>query len=94
MNNSPRLALFQNPALHPGSEDVEFGLAHCAFQAEQQSVVEVSWIIRAILIEDEGIGRAQISSKRCQSIEFRANRDASNPSTIPPRPRLTSVTSR
>jgi hypothetical protein len=36
---------------------VEFGLAYGAFQAEQQSVIEVSWIIRAVLVEDQGIGQ-------------------------------------
>ena len=37
---------------------------------------------------------AQISRSRCQSIEFRARRDTSRPSTMPARARLTSVTSR
>ncbi len=38
--------------------------------------------------------RAQISSRRCQSVELRASRETSSPSTIPARPRLTSVTRR
>ena len=37
--------------------------------------------------------RAQISSRRCQSLELRARRETSRPSTIPTRPMLTSVTS-
>src|SRR5271157_601927 len=37
---------------------------------------------------------AQSSSSRCQSVLLRASRDTSNPSTIPTRPRLTSVTRR
>ena len=37
---------------------------------------------------------AQSSSSRCQSVLLRASRDTSSPSTIPTRPRLTSVTRR
>jgi hypothetical protein len=39
-------------------------------------------------------GEALMSINRCQSVELRANRDTSRPSTIPARPKLTSVTSR
>lgn len=48
--------LVQNAALQSGSQNVQFGFAHRAFQAEQQSVIEVRRIVNAILIEDQGIG--------------------------------------
>ena len=36
--------------------------------------------------------RAQISSRRCQSVELRASRETSSPSTMPARPMPTSAT--
>jgi len=38
--------------------------------------------------------KAQISRRRCQSVELRARRDTSRPMTIPARPSPTSLTSR
>ncbi len=37
---------------------------------------------------------AQISNRRCQSLEFRASRETSSPMTTPTRPSPTSATSR
>ena len=46
---------------HARFEDVQLGLAHRAFEAEQEAIVEAGWIVDAVFIEDEGRGqRAQL----------------------------------
>ena len=42
------------PAHQPGPDEVQFGLAHGALQAEQQPVVEVGRVIEPILVADQG----------------------------------------
>ena len=50
--------LIQNPALKTCSQHMEFGFAHRALQPEQQPIVEMSRIIDAVLVENQGIGQS------------------------------------
>ena len=52
----PAPGLVQDAALQPGPQDVQLRLAHGSFQPQQQPVVEVSRIVDAIFVEDEGVG--------------------------------------
>lgn len=36
---------------------MEFGLAHCSLEAEQEPVVEAGRIVDTVLVEDQGIGK-------------------------------------
>ena len=48
-------------AAHARFEDMQLGLAHRALEAEQKTIVELSRIVDAVFIEDEGGGqRAQL----------------------------------
>jgi len=38
---------------HARLEDVQFGLAHCAFEAEQQAIVEGGWIVDSIFVNNK-----------------------------------------
>jgi len=51
------LGLGQLTADEAGAQDVELGLAHRPFQAEQQPVVEVHRVVEAVLVENEGVGQ-------------------------------------
>ena len=46
----------QDPALQPGTDEVQLGLAHRALQAEQQPVVEVCRVIETVLVADQRAG--------------------------------------
>ena len=43
-------------AAQPGAEQMEFGLAHGALEAEEEPVVEVGGVVDAVLVEDQGVG--------------------------------------
>jgi hypothetical protein len=45
--------LGQDAALQPGADEVQLGLAHRAFEAEQQPVVEVGGIVEPVLVADQ-----------------------------------------
>ncbi|CAD6562347.1 hypothetical protein LMG28727_07718 [Paraburkholderia kirstenboschensis] len=47
--------LVENATLQARLEDVQLGLAHRAFQAEQQAVVEVCGVVDAILVENKRV---------------------------------------
>ena len=49
--------LVQDSTLQPRSQNMAFGFAHRAFQTEQKPVIEVSWIVDAVFIQDQGIGQ-------------------------------------
>jgi hypothetical protein len=45
-------------ALQPAGEQVQLGLAHGAFQSEQQPVVEVGQVIDAVTVDQQRVGEA------------------------------------
>src|SRR5260370_12540886 len=49
--------LIEDSAAQPGFEDVKLGFAHCSFETEQQTVVEVCRFVDPILVEDQGVGQ-------------------------------------
>ena len=51
----PAAGLGQQPALHPGVQEVQFGLAHRAFEAQQQPVVEIARVIQPVFVADQGV---------------------------------------
>ena len=50
--------LGQDPALQPGADEVQLGLAHRALQAEQQPVVERAGVIQPVGVADHRVGHA------------------------------------
>ena len=54
----PALGLVADPALQPRAEHVQFGLAHRAFEPEQQPVVERPGVIQPVAVADHGVGHA------------------------------------
>ena len=48
--------LVADATVEPGAQDVEFGFAHGALQAEKQAVVEQARVIDAVGVADQGIG--------------------------------------
>ena len=46
--------LGQLPAAQPGADEVQLGLAHRAFEAEQQPVIELAGVIEPVLVADQG----------------------------------------
>jgi hypothetical protein len=44
-------------ALHPGGDDVQFGLGHLRLQAEDQPVVEVMQVIDPVGVDDQRVGQ-------------------------------------
>src|SRR5206468_491388 len=52
----PAAGLGQDPAAQPGPDEVQFGLAHLAFHAQQEPVVEVAGVVEAVLVADQGGG--------------------------------------
>ena len=50
--------LVADAAVEPGAQDVELRLAHCAFQPEQEPVVEQRRVIDPVRIADQGVGEA------------------------------------
>ena len=51
------LGLVPPPGIEPGAHDVQLGLAHCAFEAEQQPIVVERGIVDAVAVGDEGAGQ-------------------------------------
>src|SRR5205823_7867847 len=49
--------LIEDSAAQSGFEDVKLGFAHCSFETEQQTVVEVCRFVDPILVEDQGVGQ-------------------------------------
>jgi hypothetical protein len=47
----------QLPAAQPGPDEMQFGLGHGAFEAEQQPVVELAGIVEAVLVADQRRGQ-------------------------------------
>src|SRR6266542_6648733 len=45
-------------AVQAASQDVKLGFRHSAFQAEQQPIVELAQVVRAIGIDDQRVGQA------------------------------------
>ena len=54
----PASGFVADAAIEPGANDVEFGFAHRALQAKQQTIVEQSRMIDAIVVANESIGDA------------------------------------
>lgn len=42
---------------HAGFENMQLGFAHCAFQAEQEPIVELGRIVDAVFVANEGCGQ-------------------------------------
>src|SRR5438105_9900182 len=68
---------------HPRFEDVQLGLAHCAFEAEQEAIIEASRIVDAVFVEDERRRqRAQLDEAvpvgrvACETRDLQAHDDA------------------
>src|SRR6202035_4605168 len=56
---APQLAacrLVADAAVEAGAQDMQFGLAHGALEAEQQAVVEQGGMIDAVAIADQRVG--------------------------------------
>jgi hypothetical protein len=56
----PQLAaigLAPDAALQPQSQQVELRLAHRALQPEDQSIIEMIWIIESVLVQDQRVGQ-------------------------------------
>ena len=64
-------------------EHVQLGLALGALEAEQEAVVEVGRIVDAVLVEDQRVAQRADLGESVPSIELRASRDTSSPSTMP-----------
>jgi hypothetical protein len=45
--------LVQSPLVHPGAEEVQLGLAHDAFETQEQPVVEVGRVVQPIVVAQE-----------------------------------------
>ena len=61
---------------------MQFGLAHRAFEAEHQTIVEQRWMIDTVAIADEGIGETAkieqtipVSVVACETGDFEAEHD-------------------
>ena len=68
--------LVEDPAAQSRLEDVQLGLAHRSLQPEQQAVVEVRWIVHAILVEDQRVGeRADLQQPVPVGVVPRQTRD-------------------
>src|SRR4029077_16642334 len=50
-------SLVDLPPAHARFEDVQFGLAHRAFEAEQEAIIEAGRIIDAVFVENERRGQ-------------------------------------
>ena len=50
-------SLIELAAPHAGPENMQLGLAHRAFEPEQQPVVEAGWVVDAILVENKSGGQ-------------------------------------
>jgi len=86
--------LVEDAAAQPCLDHMQFGFTHCSLETEQKPVVEACRIVDAVLVEDQGVSKAQISSRRCQSALLRARQETSRLMTIPACPMPTSLTSR
>jgi len=53
----PSASLVEKATAQPCTQHVEFGLAHGAFEPEQEPVVEVTRVIDAVLVEDQGVAQ-------------------------------------
>src|SRR5690606_35384935 len=49
--------LVEDAAPQSGFDDMQLSFAHRALEPEQQAVVEVGWVVHAILVENERIGQ-------------------------------------
>lgn len=49
--------LVEDAATQSGSDDMQLSFAHRALEPEQQAVVEVSWVVYTIFVEDKRIGQ-------------------------------------
>src|SRR5439155_24659 len=68
---------------HPRFEDVQLGLAHCAFEAEQEAIIEASRIVDAVFVKNERRRqRAQLDEAvpvgrvACQARDFQTHDNA------------------
>src|ERR1700745_985138 len=50
-------SLITNPAIEPGAQHMQLGLAHRSFEAEQQTVVEQRRMIDAVSVPDQCVGQ-------------------------------------
>src|SRR3954453_17885270 len=46
----PTASLFEDSATQPCFDDVQFGFAHGAFQSEQKPIVEITRIVRSVML--------------------------------------------
>ncbi|MCY1356240.1 hypothetical protein D9M69_426850 [compost metagenome] len=70
------LRLIELAALEAPAQKVKFGLCHCAFETEQQTVVEVARIVAAIGVDDERMGECtQLEQAMPVQIRARQARD-------------------
>jgi hypothetical protein len=70
----------------PSTQDVQFGLAHRTFEAEQEPVVELGGMVDAVGVADEGVGEAAkieepipIGIVASQTGDFESEHDADVP---------------
>jgi len=55
---SPAAGLVQPAVVHPGLEDVEFGLAHRSFESEEEAVVELGRVIHPVGVGQQDVKQA------------------------------------
>ena len=60
--SSPRRALLRIPP-RTGAKNVKLGFRKCSLHSREKPVVEVTGIVEPVLVEDQGVAKAQISSR-------------------------------
>ena len=75
--------LVDDAALQARLEDMQFGLTYGAFKAEQQPVIEVTRVVDAVFIENQGLRQRRqfqqavpVGVIACQPRDFQAEHDA------------------
>lgn len=48
--------LVEDSTAQSGLENVKLGFAHGSFEPKQEPIIEVRWIVDAILVEDQRVG--------------------------------------
>ena len=54
----PRRALFKIPPCRRARDHMQFRFAHGSFETQQETIIEVRWIIHAVFVENERVGQS------------------------------------
>src|SRR5215469_5556490 len=94
---APELAAFcliANAAVETRAQHVKLGFTHCAFETEQQAIVEERGMINAVGIANERVGQAGKVDETVPIGVIAGEPRASRPSTRPTRASATSAVRR